>query len=74
MSNELENNKIGEMKSYLKSYFKGVKSEWGKITWPQKQQIVAETVVVLVIVTILTAIVYLIDIGFKGLFQFLKLS
>ena len=55
-------------------FFKGVKSEWGKITWPQKQQVVAQTIVVLVIVTFLTAVVYLIDIGFKGLFQFLKLS
>ena len=72
MSNENSNQQ--NLKDKAVTYFKGVKSEWGKITWPQKQQIVAETVVVLVIVTILTAIVYLIDIGFKGLFQFLKLS
>lgn len=62
------------IKDKTTTYFKGVKSEWGKITWPQKQQVVAETIVVLVIVTFLTAVVYLIDIGFKGLFQFLKLS
>ena len=72
MSNEKSNQQ--NLKDRTITYFKGVKSEWGKITWPQKQQIVAETVVVLVIVTILTAIVYLIDIGFRGLFQFLKLS
>ena len=72
MSNENSNQQ--NLKDRTITYFKGVKSEWGKITWPQKQQIVAETVVVLVIVTFLTAVVYLIDIGFKGLFQFLKLS
>ena len=72
MSNEKSNQQ--NLKDRTITYFKGVKSEWGKITWPQKQQIVAETVVVLVIVTFLTAVVYLIDIGFKGLFQFLKLS
>ena len=68
------NNNQQNLKDRTLAYFKGVKSEWGKITWPQKQQVVAETIVVLVIVTILTALVYLIDIGFKGLFQFLKLS
>ena len=72
MSNEKSNQQ--NLKDRTITYFKGVKSEWGKITWPQKQQIVAETVVVLVIVTFLTAVVYLIDIGFKELFQFLKLS
>ena len=72
MSNENSNQQ--NLKDKTVTYFKGVRSEWGKITWPQKQQIVAQTVVVLVIVTFLTAVVYLIDIGFKGLFQFLKLS
>ena len=72
MSNANSNQQ--NLKDRTITYFKGVKSEWGKITWPQKQQVVAQTIVVLVIVTFLTAVVYLIDIGFKGLFQFLKLS
>jgi len=71
MSNELENNKLGEIKAYLKNYFKGVKSEWGKITWPIKQQVVAETIVVLIVVTVITTFVYLVDIFFKWIFKFL---
>ena len=73
MSN-VNNTEEKNFKEKTISYFKGVKSEWSKITWPQKPQIVAETVIVLVVVTLLTTLVYLIDIGFKGLFQFLKLT
>ena len=72
MSNEI--NDKPNMVENIKTYFKGVKSEWGKITWPQKQQVWAETIVGLVVVTFFTVLVYLIDIGFKGLFHFLKLS
>ena len=71
MSNESE--KQPEMVSDLKSYFKGVKSEWRKITWPMRQQVVAETIIVLIVVAVITAAVYLIDIGFKGLFKFMHL-
>ena len=71
MSNELENqpNAVKD----LKTYFKGVKSEWGKITWPMKEQVVAETIIVLVVVAFITAVVYLIDIGFKWLFHTMHL-
>ena len=71
MSNATEDNKIGELQTQVKTYFKGVKSEWGKITWPVKQQVVAETVVVIIIVTLFTSFVYLIDILFKWVFKFL---
>ena len=71
MSNELENNKIGDLKAYLKDYFKGVKSEWGKITWPMKQQVWVETCVVIFVVTVITTFVYLVDIMFKWVFKFL---
>ena len=71
MSNEIEN-QPGVVKD-LKTYFKGVKSEWGKITWPTKQQVVAETIVVLMVVAFITGVVYIIDIGFKGLFKILHL-
>ena len=67
-------NQLEETKDKIKTYFKGVKSEWGKITWPQRPQVISETIIVLIIVFILTAFVYLIDIAFKGLFHFLQLS
>ena len=31
-------------------YFKGVKSEWSKVTWPERQQVVVETIFVIAIV------------------------
>ena len=61
-------------KDRLINYFKGVKSEWGKITWPQKPQIVVETIIVAAVVALFTILVFFIDIGFKWLFQFLKLT
>ena len=54
------------------TYFKGVKSEWGKISWPERRQVVAETMVVIVIVCIFTVSVYLMDIIFKGLLGLIK--
>ena len=49
------------------TYFKGVKSEWSKIIWPEKNQVIAETAFVVAIVAIFTISVYLIDLVFKGL-------
>ena len=75
MSKENTNiNQLEETKAKIKNYFKGVKSEWGKITWPQRPQIISETIIVLIIVFLLTAFVYVVDIAFKGLFHFLHLS
>ena len=33
-----------------KNYFKGVKTEWNKITWPDRQQILVQTVAVFFVV------------------------
>lgn len=49
------------------TYFKGVKSEWGKVTWPEKNQIIVETGIVVFVVSAFTIAVYLMDIIFKGL-------
>ena len=60
----------------IKKYFRGVRAEWGKITWPEKNQVVMETIFVIVIVFAFTVAVYLMDIifkyGTKGFVQLLK--
>ena len=56
----------------ITNYFKGVKSEWGKISWPERRQVVAETLFVIVIVFVFTVSVYLMDIIFKGLLGLIK--
>ena len=57
--------------SAVKTYFRGVRAEWGKISWPEKRQVVAETIFVIVIVFVFTVAVYLMDIIFKSIFGLL---
>ncbi len=56
----------------VKRYFRGVRAEWGKITWPEKQQVVMETIFVIVIVFSFTVAVYLMDIIYKAIFGLIK--
>lgn len=51
----------------LVTYFKGVRTEWGKIDWPEKQQVIAETIFVVGIIASLTIAVYVMDIVFKAI-------
>lgn len=62
---------MNQEKSAVKEYLKGVKSEWYKITWPEKNQIMVQTITTLAIVFLFTTIVYLLDILFKGLLSFI---
>ncbi len=55
-------------------YFKGIKSEWGKITWPERKQVVAQTIIVLVIVIAFTIYTYGLDLLLQGVIKALKLS
>lgn len=57
----------------LVTYFKGVKSEWGKITWPERKQVIAQTIIVLVIVIAFTIYTYGLDILFKGILRTFRL-
>jgi len=54
-------------KENISNYFKGVKVEWGKITWPDRRQVIVETVVVLVVVFFFVLLVY----GYDMIFGFL---
>lgn len=57
---EKSKNQVGLTES-VKSYLKGVKSEWGKITWPERRQVVFETILVLIVVVFFTTVVYSLD-------------
>ena len=54
------------------TYFKGVKAEWGKVSWPTKKQVMVETVIVLIVVVFFTLVVYFMDIIFKALLGLIK--
>lgn len=64
--------KLESMVNSIQAYFRGVRTEWGKINWPEKRQVVTETVFVVVIVFVFTVAVYLMDIIFKNIFGLLK--
>lgn len=56
----------------MTAYFKGVKTEWGKITWPEKRQVAVEVVIVLGVVLFFTAMVFVYDVIFEFMFKFLS--
>ena len=58
----------------IKTYFKGVRAEWGKITWPERRQVIAETAFVVVIIFVFTVAVYLMDIFFKWILSFIHVN
>jgi preprotein translocase subunit SecE len=45
----------------MQAYLAGLRTEWGKITWPSKAQVWAQTIVVLVMVSMMTLILFIID-------------
>ena len=61
-----------DYKEMLTTYFKGVKAEWSKVSWPTRKQVVVETGVVLAVVVFFTLVVYFMDIIFKALLGLIK--
>jgi len=55
----------------IKTYLKGVRSEWGKINWPERRQVFVETLFVVVIVVVFTVSVYFMDVIFKWVLGFI---
>lgn len=58
---KVKKNENGTLKDGFVNYFKGVKAEWGKVTWPEKHQIIVETGIVLFVVITFTVAVFLMD-------------
>ena len=61
------NNTFSNIFNAIATYFKGVRTEWGKITWPEKNQVVVETFFVVAIVFVFTVFIYFVDIIFNAL-------
>ena len=62
------NKNFENFKNAIINYFRGVRVEWGKITWPEKQQVVCETFFVVAIVFVFTMFIFLADKIFEALF------
>lgn len=52
-------------KTQKKSFFKGVKSEFGKIIWPSKDALVKETIAVVTASVVLGLIIAVMDLAVK---------
>jgi len=59
MSAQTSANRSGK----LKAYFKGVKSEMKKVTWPGRKALINHRVIVILISVIIALIVWVLDIG-----------
>ena len=60
-----ENTTKTAVKAPKKSWFKGMKSEFKKIIWPDKESLAKESVTVIVISAVLALIIALIDAAVK---------
>ena len=61
------NDSFEKTKQSIITYFRGVRTEWGKITWPEKHQVIVETFFVVAVVFIFTVFIYFADIIFNAL-------
>ena len=61
------NDDFQNSKNAVITYLRGVRTEWGKITWPEKHQVVVETAFVVAVVFIFTVFIYFVDILLNGL-------
>ena len=66
------NDDFQNSKNAVITYLRGVRTEWGKITWPEKNQVVVETFFVVAIVFVFTVFIYLVDIIFNWGLGFLQ--
>ena len=61
------------MENKFVEYFKGVKSEWGKVTWPDRKQVISLTMIVIVIVFAFTIYTYALDIIYEWILKLIGL-
>ena len=61
------NDNLQNTKNAMAAYFRGVRTEWGKITWPEKHQVVVETAFVVGVVFVFTVFIYVVDIIFNAI-------
>ena len=54
------------------SFFDGVKAEW-KITWPSKEQLIKQSVAVVIITVLLGVVITLLDTGLQWCVSLLSL-
>ncbi|WP_066503495.1 preprotein translocase subunit SecE [Abyssisolibacter fermentans] len=54
-----------------RNFFKGIKAELKKISWPTKKELLNHTAVVLIACAIMSAIFFIFDKGFEEMIKFI---
>ena len=62
---------LNEIKEKVITYFKGVRSEWGKVIWPERPQIVADFIWVVIICAFFTLLIFILDVAFDKILSFI---
>lgn len=55
----------------VKIYFRGVKAEIKKVSWPNKKELINHTAVVIALCTVVGLVIWLFDTLVKGLLSFI---
>lgn len=71
MQNSEKKSGTKKAKGQGKSWFQGLKAEYGKIVWTDRQTLINQTIVVTVITIILGALISLMDAGILGVLNLL---
>ena len=59
------------LKSKIVTYFQGVRAEWGKVVWPEKNQVIVNFIWVIVICAFFTVLIFMFDVIYNWLFSFI---
>lgn len=65
MAAQSSSNKGGTKR--ISNYFKSVKAELKKVSWPNRKELINYTIVVLVVCALISTVVWLLDTGFHEL-------
>lgn len=63
-------NKNNAKKNKALKFFRETKSEMKKVSWPSKEQLFHNTIVILAFVIIVTIVLSLLDVGFEKILSF----
>jgi preprotein translocase subunit SecE len=62
-------NNTATKKNKTANYFKGLKSEIKKVSWPTRKELVKHTLVVIAACIFMALLIWILDTGFHGLFS-----
>ena len=63
----MENKEKSAQESRLSRFFKGVRTEFRKIIWPDRTSVAKQTVLIIIVTIILGVIIKLLDTGIQAL-------